>query len=50
MNAFSPKQDGHGALNYSLPNYRSVFISDVHLGMKECRSDFLAHFLGSFST
>ncbi len=25
--------------------YRSVFISDVHLGTKDCRSDFLADFL-----
>jgi len=30
--------------------YRSVFISDTHLGTRGCRSDFLAHFLGSFST
>jgi UDP-2,3-diacylglucosamine pyrophosphatase LpxH len=27
-----------------------VFISDVHLGTRGCRSDFLAHFLGSFTT
>jgi UDP-2,3-diacylglucosamine pyrophosphatase LpxH len=26
--------------------YRSVFISDVHLGTRGCRSDFLADFLG----
>ncbi len=29
-------------------SYRSVFISDLHLGTRGCRSDFLAHFLGSF--
>jgi UDP-2,3-diacylglucosamine pyrophosphatase LpxH len=50
MNAFSPTQDGHGLSRYSRPSYRSVFISDVHLGTRGCRSDFLAHFLGSFST
>jgi UDP-2,3-diacylglucosamine pyrophosphatase LpxH len=50
MNAFSPMQDGQSMSRYSRPSYRSVFISDVHLGMRECRSDFLAHFLGSFST
>ncbi len=27
-------------------NYRAVFISDTHLGTKDCRSDFLADFLG----
>jgi UDP-2,3-diacylglucosamine pyrophosphatase LpxH len=26
-------------------HYRSIFISDVHLGTKDCRSDFLADFL-----
>lgn len=37
---------------YSHPNrtaYRTVFISDTHLGTRGCRSDFLAHFLGSFT-
>ena len=29
--------------------YRSVFISDTHLGTKGCRSDFLADFLGGMS-
>jgi UDP-2,3-diacylglucosamine pyrophosphatase LpxH len=40
MNAFSstPKT-----------TYRSVFISDTHLGTRGCRSDFLAHFLGAFT-
>ena len=28
------------------PTYRSVFISDTHLGTRGCRSDFLADFLG----
>ncbi len=28
------------------PRYRAVFISDVHLGMRGCRADFLADFLG----
>jgi UDP-2,3-diacylglucosamine pyrophosphatase LpxH len=27
------------------PRYRSVFISDTHLGTRGCRSDFLANFL-----
>jgi UDP-2,3-diacylglucosamine pyrophosphatase LpxH len=27
------------------PNYRTVFISDTHLGTRGCRSDFLADFL-----
>ena len=29
--------------------YRSIFISDVHLGTKDCRSDFLADFLSKSS-
>ncbi len=29
----------------ALPAYRSVFLSDTHLGTKECRADFLADFL-----
>jgi UDP-2,3-diacylglucosamine pyrophosphatase LpxH len=37
-------------MNAALPSsslrYRSVFISDTHLGTKGCRSDFLADFLG----
>ncbi|MBV8914053.1 MAG: UDP-2,3-diacylglucosamine diphosphatase [Acetobacteraceae bacterium] len=40
-------------MNAVLPSgslrYRSVFISDTHLGMKGCRSDFLADFLGRMS-
>ncbi len=41
---------------YSIPagaaptTYRAVFISDTHMGTRGCRSDFLAHFLGSFTT
>ena len=31
------------------PTYRSVFISDTHLGTRGCRSDFLADFLGKTS-
>src|ERR1700685_1402726 len=27
------------------PTYRSIFISDTHLGTRGCRSDFLADFL-----
>ncbi|MBS0560268.1 MAG: UDP-2,3-diacylglucosamine diphosphatase [Proteobacteria bacterium] len=30
-------------------SYRSVFISDTHLGTRGCRSDFLADFLGRMS-
>ncbi len=29
----------------TMPHYRAVFISDMHLGTKGCRSDFLAGFL-----
>jgi UDP-2,3-diacylglucosamine pyrophosphatase LpxH len=50
MNAFSPNADSLSVPRYHRPSYRSVFISDVHLGTRGCRSDFLAHFLGSFST
>ncbi len=39
MNAITPT---HKA------SYRSVFISDTHLGTRGARCDFLAHFLGSF--
>ncbi len=31
------------------PAYRSVFISDTHLGTRGCRSDFLADFLRRMS-
>jgi UDP-2,3-diacylglucosamine pyrophosphatase LpxH len=50
MNAFSTGLNGQSIPKPSRPTYRSVFISDVHLGTRGCRSDFLAHFLGSFST
>jgi UDP-2,3-diacylglucosamine pyrophosphatase LpxH len=40
MNAFSTSHK---------PSYKAVFISDTHLGTRGCRSDFLAHFLGSFT-
>ncbi len=30
-------------------HYRTVFLSDAHLGTRGCRSDFLAHFLGAFT-
>jgi UDP-2,3-diacylglucosamine pyrophosphatase LpxH len=50
MNAFSsspPTPSGHpGGAQAS---YRTVFLSDTHLGTRGCRSDFLAHFLGSFT-
>jgi len=40
-------------MNAVLPSgslrYRSVFISDTHLGTRGCRSDFLADFLGRMS-
>jgi UDP-2,3-diacylglucosamine pyrophosphatase LpxH len=39
MNAFSTTNK---------PTYRAVFISDVHLGTRGCRSDFLVHFLEAF--
>ncbi len=41
MNALSRSNDERA--------YRSVFISDTHLGTKGCRSDFLADFLGRVS-
>jgi UDP-2,3-diacylglucosamine pyrophosphatase LpxH len=37
MNAVSPGQ--------ATRHYRAVFISDVHLGTRDCRADFLADFL-----
>ncbi len=48
MNAFSA-QAPHppGAAPTS---YRSVFISDTHMGTRGCKADFLAGFLASFST
>ena len=48
MNAFSaqaPHPPGVAATTY-----RAVFISDTHMGTRGCKADFLAHFLGSFST
>ncbi len=39
MNAISP----------SLTRYRTVFVSDLHLGTRGCRSDFLADFLEQVS-
>jgi UDP-2,3-diacylglucosamine pyrophosphatase LpxH len=50
MNAFSPRPESTNIARHAKSTYRSVFISDVHLGTRGCRSDFLAHFLGSFST
>jgi UDP-2,3-diacylglucosamine pyrophosphatase LpxH len=35
--------------NGALPQYRSVFISDTHLGTRGCRSEFLADFLQRIS-
>jgi len=40
MNAFT---------KYPQSSYRSVFISDTHLGTRGCRADFLAAFLKSFT-
>ena len=42
MNAFSSTSL---LSNGGRPSFRAVFISDVHLGTKDCRSDFLADFL-----
>jgi UDP-2,3-diacylglucosamine pyrophosphatase LpxH len=50
MNAYSPILESHAGARRARPTYRSVFISDTHLGTRGCRSDFLAHFLGSFTT
>ena len=54
MNAFSTQFPAASApksvLRDAPTTYRSVFISDTHLGTRGCRSDFLAHFLGSFTT
>jgi UDP-2,3-diacylglucosamine pyrophosphatase LpxH len=41
MNAAAPHAHGN--------SYRSVFISDLHLGTRGCRSDFLADFLSRIS-
>ncbi len=46
MNAITAKSE---AAFSNLTTYRSVFISDTHLGTKGCRSDFLADFLGGMS-
>ena len=46
MNAISPSLLAQGGQTH----YRTVFLSDTHLGTRGCRSDFLAHFLGSFTT
>ena len=48
MNAFSA-QAPHPP-GTATTSYRSVFISDTHMGTRGCKADFLAHFLGSFST
>jgi UDP-2,3-diacylglucosamine pyrophosphatase LpxH len=48
MNAIS-SSSLMGSANGGRPSYRTVFLSDTHLGTRGCRSDFLAHFLGSFS-
>ena len=51
MNAFSPSSESSSGQTLARPaTYRSVFISDAHLGTRGCRSDFLAHFLGAFTT
>ena len=34
-------------LSYTAKSYRSVFISDVHLGTRDCRADYLLSFLNS---
>lgn len=31
------------------PHFRSVFISDTHLGNKDCKADFLLHFLNNMT-
>lgn len=31
------------------PHFRTVFISDTHLGNKDCKADFLLHFLSNMS-
>ncbi len=56
MNAFSaqsarmPHALHTGGAAGGRATYRSVFISDTHMGTRGCRTDFLAHFLGSFTT
>ncbi len=39
-----------GRARFGRAHYRAVFLSDTHLGTRGCRTDFLAHFLGSFTT
>ncbi len=54
MNALTPHQpqhpeaQGRGVTRREFA-YRSVFISDTHLGTRGCRSDFLCDFLGQMS-
>ncbi len=40
---------GSATLDPRHTRYRTVFISDTHLGTRGCRSDFLADFLGAIS-
>ena len=53
MNAFSSSPPlpatPSGRAGGATASYRTVFLSDTHLGTRGCRSDFLAHFLGSFT-
>jgi UDP-2,3-diacylglucosamine pyrophosphatase LpxH len=44
MNASLPPSQLRALPDYR-PSYRAVFISDLHLGTRGCRSDFLADFL-----
>ena len=48
MNAFSAQATHRPGA--APATYRSVFISDTHMGTRGCKADFLAGFLGSFST
>ncbi len=40
---------GSASLDPRHAGYRTVFISDIHLGTRGCRSDFLVDFLGAIS-
>ncbi len=49
MNAITPKPAYLPEASSGRATYRSVFISDTHLGTRGCRSDFLGDFLAGMS-
>ena len=41
----SPQPRGHGMTDLTIRKYRTVFISDVHLGTKGCQAELLLDFI-----